>query len=51
MAPIPQPTPPHSIEESFVHDRAMFWSRFTGFTKGAVIAVVALLIGMWLFLV
>ena len=50
------PTPPHStpgpnIEEAFLLDRQLFWSRFTSFTTGSVVAVVLLLIAMWLFLV
>ena len=51
MAMIPQTPSEGSIEETFHADRAMFWHRFTGFTKYAVIAVVVLLIAMWLFLV
>ena len=50
MAMIPQNSSQGSVEDTFVADRAMFWHRFTGFTKYAVIAIVALLVGMWLFL-
>ena len=50
MAQLPQ-TPGPNIEDAFLADRAMFWNRFTGFTKGAVIAIVLLLIGMAIFLV
>ncbi len=50
MAMTPQKTPA-SIEDTFIADRAMFWARFTGFTKYAVIALVVLLAAMWLFLV
>jgi hypothetical protein len=38
------------IDEAFVADRQMFWSRFTTFTTGAVVAVVLLLIAMAVFL-
>ena len=50
MALPPQNNPGPSIEDAFLADRAMFWTRFTGFTKGAVIAVVVLLLGMLVFL-
>ena len=46
-----QPTPGPNIDEAFVADRQMFWSRFTTFTTGAVIALVMLLIAMAVFLV
>ena len=39
------------IDEAFVADRQMLWSRFTSFTTGAVIAIVLLLIAMAVFLV
>jgi hypothetical protein len=48
MATIPQKTG-SSIEDSFTADRAIFWSRFTSFTKGAVIVVVLVVLGLWLF--
>lgn len=51
MALSPQTQSSPSVEESFVADRAMFWNRFTGFTKWAVIVLVVLLAGMWVFLV
>ena len=51
MAQTPQPRTTPSAEEAFIADRAMFWQRFTTFTKGAVIAIVLLLLGMWIFLV
>ena len=38
------------IDEAFVADRQMFWSRFTSFTTGAVVAVVVLLVAMAVFL-
>ena len=38
------------IAEAFIADRQMFWHRFTNFTMGAVVAVVILLIGMWVFI-
>ena len=44
-------TPDAKIQEAFVADRQMFWSRFTTFTAGAVVAVVLLLIAMAVFLV
>ncbi len=50
MTPAPQ-TPPTGIDQAFVADRQLFWDRFTGFTKWAVIAVVALLVLLWVFLV
>jgi hypothetical protein len=37
--------------QAFVADRQIFWHRFTHFTLGAVIVMVILLIGMWIFLV
>ncbi len=46
-----QPTPGPNIDEAFVADRQIFWSRFTTFTTGAVIALVVLLIAMAVFLV
>lgn len=45
-----QSTPGPNIDEAFVADRQMFWSRFTTFTTGAVIAIVVLLIAMAVFL-
>ena len=56
----PTPVPAHEtatetteagIQEAFIADRHMFWSRFTSFTAGAVVAVVLLLIAMAVFLV
>ncbi len=44
-----QSTPMDDIDKAFVADRQIFWSRFTTFTTGAVVAVVVLLIGLWLF--
>ncbi len=44
-----QSTPIPNINEAFVADRQMFWSRFTTFTMGAVIAVTVLLIGLLIF--
>lgn len=37
-------------EDAFLADRQKFWSSFTGFTTGSVIAVVALLVLMAIFL-
>lgn len=37
-------------DDTFVADRQIFWSRFTTFTTGAVVAVVVLLLGMLIFL-
>ncbi len=45
-----QSNPTPDIDEAFVADRQTFWSRFTTFTTGAVIAVVVLLIGMLIFI-
>lgn len=42
--------PAAGIDEAFLADRNMFWSRFTTFTTGAVVAVAVLLIGMAVFL-
>ena len=50
MATTPQKTG-SSIEDAFTADRAMFWQRFTTFTKGAVIVVVLLLLALWIFVV
>ena len=44
-----QSTRMDSTDEAFIADRQIFWSRFTTFTTGAVVAVAALLIGLWLF--
>ena len=38
------------IEDAFVADRYAFWTRFTGFAKYGVIAIVILLLLMWAFL-
>lgn len=51
MALSPQSNPSPSHDEAFVADRAMFWSRFTGFTKWSIIGLVVLLILLWIFLV
>ena len=51
-SPLPQhSTPGPNIEEAFLADRQLFWSRFTNFTTGSVVAVILLLIAMWVFLV
>ncbi len=39
------------ITEAFVVDRQAFWNRFTQFTVWAVIAIIVLLVGLWLFVV
>ncbi len=44
-----QSKPMDKIDEAFVADRQIFWSRFTNFTTGAVVAIAVLLIGLWLF--
>ncbi len=50
MAQAPQNnTDVDPITQTFIVDRQNFWKRFTGFTTGAVIAVIVLLIGLWLF--
>ena len=41
-----QSTTMDNIDEAFVADRQTFWSRFTTFTMGAVIAVAVLLVGL-----
>lgn len=38
------------ITQAFIADRQKFWSRFTSFTTGAVVAVVLLLVAMWFFI-
>ncbi len=38
------------ITESFIVDRQTFWNRFTSFTSWAVVAIIVLLVGMWLFI-
>ena len=43
----PQGTPTSKIDETFIADRQIFWSRFTNFTTGAVVAVAVLLIGLY----
>ena len=37
------------IAEAFVADRIMFWKRFGSFIIFAVIAVVIIVVGLWLF--
>lgn len=37
------------ITQAFVVDRQAFWNRFTRFTLWAIVVVVLLLIGLWLF--
>lgn len=44
-----QSAPMDKIDEAFVADRQIFWSRFTTFTTGAVVAVTVLLIGLYVF--
>ncbi len=44
-----QSTQMSKIDETFIADRQIFWSRFTTFTTGAVIAVAVLLIALYLF--
>ena len=44
-----QSTPTTKIDEAFVADRQIFWSRFTTFTTGAVVAVTILLVGLYVF--
>ncbi len=44
-----QSTPMSDINEAFVADRQIFWSRFTTFTMGAVVAITVLLIGLLIF--
>jgi len=50
MAPLPQDMVPN-IQDAFTADRVMFWQRFTGATKGAVIVMVLFLLAMLIFLV
>ena len=37
------------IAEAFIADRMMFWKRFGSFIVYAVIAVVIIVVGLWLF--
>ena len=48
MAMTPQ-TNGSNLDQAFVADRAIFWSRFTGFVKYGTIGIVVLLIGLLLF--
>ena len=45
----PQSTPMDDIDEQFVADRQIFWSRFTTFTTGAVVVVALVVIGLYVF--
>ena len=45
----PQSAPAGNIDETFIADRQIFWSRFTTFTTGAVIGVAVLLSALYLF--
>jgi hypothetical protein len=51
QTPTANTTLPAVTEDAFLADRKAFWGTFTGFTTGAVIAVVVLLILMTIFLV
>ena len=44
-----QSTPTSNIDEAFIADRQIFWSRFTTFTTGAVAVVAVVLIALYLF--
>ena len=44
-----QSTTMANIDDAFVADRQTFWSRFTTFTMGAVIAIAVLLVGLLIF--
>ena len=44
-----QSTPMTKIDEAFVADRQIFWSRFTTFTTGAVVAVAVVLVALYVF--
>ena len=45
----PQNAQTGDIDETFIADRQIFWSRFTTFTTGAVVAVTVLLVGLYVF--
>jgi len=47
--PDPKQSTTSTIGEGFVADRQIFWSRFTKFTTGAVIAIVVLLLILLVF--
>ena len=51
MALEPSLTTAPVTEDAFLADRQKFWASFTGATKGAVIVMVLLLLGMLVFLV
>lgn len=44
-----QSNPTPDIDEAFVADRQIFWSRFTTFTTGAVVVVAVVLLGLLIF--
>ncbi len=44
------PDTPNTVEDGFTADRAMFWSRFTTFTKFGVGAVIALMLFLLIFI-
>ncbi len=44
-----QSNPTPNISEAFVADRQIFWSHFTTFTTGAVVAIAVLLLGLLIF--
>lgn len=45
----PQNTPTSNIDEAFIADRQIFWSRFTNFAMGATAVVVMVVIGLYVF--
>ncbi len=47
--PTTEPSTGPDIAEAFVADRIMFWKRFGSFVVYAVIAVVVIVVGLWLF--
>lgn len=51
MALPPPTTNAPLTEDAFLADRQKFWGSFTGFTVGAVVVLVVLLLGMLVFLV
>jgi len=49
MAIDPKQSTAPNVDEGFIADRQIFWSRFTNFTTGAVIAIVVLLVVLLVF--
>lgn len=46
---VPQEVGGDPATQAFITDRQIFWNRFTRFTVWSIVTIVALLIGLWLF--